>query len=238
MRHPLHKQGGFTLLEVMVAVGILAFIGSISFVTIRNASETANALEMDGKVDETVRIVLETLRREISLAYLTPSTQAINTYRTVFVAKDEDPDRLWFTSLSHHRIYQDSRECDQTEITLWTEPDPEERGAYVLLHREAPRIDNEPDVGGVIYPLAYKVKSFDLRFLNSDKNDWQKEWDTNSAETPNTLPRAVQVVLVLLTPNLEDPEELVEKTYASTILLTFGKPLQRNLLDGGMGATE
>ena len=60
---------------------------------------------------------------------------------------DDDTDQLWFATLAHQRRYRDSRECDQGEVTLFTEPDPDKSELLVLYHREGPRIDHEPGPG-------------------------------------------------------------------------------------------
>lgn len=221
---------GFTLVEVLVSLGLLALIGTMAFMSIASATNAQAVLENEDATNQAARVAMSTIRRDLAMAYLTPNTSAVNTYRTLFTGSNGDPDRLWFASLSHHRKIRDSREADQTEITYWTEDDPNISQASVLLRREAPRIDQEPERDGVIYPLAYRVKSFNLRYLNSDTAEWVEEWDSTGADHPNVLPRAVQVVLVLLQPDSDDPEKLTERTYASTVPLLFGKPLAKQAM--------
>jgi hypothetical protein len=145
-------------------------------------------------------------------------------YRTVFVGMDEEPDKLYFASLNHQRLYLNSRESDQTEITVWAEDAPDDMGhGYVLYHREAPRIDEEPDEDGVIWPLAYNVRSFRLRYLDQQSQEWRDEWDTRSAETPYRLPRAVEIGLVLIAPDPEDPnrERTIDVPFLTTVVLEY-----------------
>lgn len=221
-------RSGFTLVEVLVSLGLLAIIGTVAFMSIASATNAQVVLEVEDATNQAARVAMSTVRQDLMMAYLTSNTSAVNTYRTLFVGQNGDPDRLWFASLSHHRKVRDSREADQTEITYWLEDDP--GGTSVLLRREAPRIDQEPEKDGVIYPLAYRVRSFNLRYLNSDTAEWVEEWDTTGADHPNTLPRAVQVMLVLLQPDADDPEKLTERTYATTIPLLFAKPLAKQAM--------
>ncbi|MFN7143466.1 MAG: type II secretion system protein GspJ, partial [Myxococcota bacterium] len=187
------RRAGFTLLEVIVALAILALIASLTFSTVASALNTRDLLEADDAVNQSARVAMSRIRRDLSLAYLTTNTTAVNTYMTLFVGQNQDPDRLWFASLAHQRLYRGARESDQTEITYWTEDDPNDRNAMVLLRREAPRIDNAPERDGTIAPLAYGVTTFDIRFLDSQTNEWKEEWDTTGGDTPNRLPRAAQV---------------------------------------------
>jgi general secretion pathway protein J len=226
---------GFTLIEVMVAVALLTMIGAVVVGTLRNSLKARDLLAADDRVQQSARVALERLSQELRLAYLTPSTMAVNTYQTVFIARDDDPvDELWFTTLSHRPMYKNTHECDQTEITVWSEPDPENPSLQVLLHREAPRIDEEPDVDGVILPLAHGVKRFDVRFLDGTDGEWMEEWSTIGTETPNRLPRAIKLVLVISSPDLDDPDELVDHTFVTTILLEYAEPLARSVFASGL----
>ncbi len=233
-RWPMSGAGGFTLIEVMVSISILAIMGGLVVSTISNTLLARDMLADSDTVNQSARVALGRLSRELELAYLTSSTAAINTFRTIFIAEDDDPaDRLWFTSLSHRRLYRDSRQCDQTEITVWAEDDPEDSSLMVLLHREAPRIDHEPDKDGLILPLAHGVKRFDLYFLDGKLNEWRDDWSTVGNETPERLPRAVKLVLVISKPDLDEPETLVDHTYVTTILLDYAEPMTKSLLGRG-----
>ncbi len=228
-----NARRGFTLLEVVVAIALLALIGVLTFETVANALDARDWLEKDDDANQSARIAMDRLHRDFELAWLTPNIQAVNTFKTIFIAKNEDPDQIWFTSLSHRRIHQNARESDETEITYWTEDDPNADNALVLLRREAPRIDQEPEKDGTILPLAYGVKTFNVRFLDPTTNEWKDEWDTTGADTPYRLPRAVRIVLEMLAPDPDDPERQVTRTYASTVIMAYGPVLKRNLVPAG-----
>ncbi len=233
MRLRTRLRAAFTLLEIVVAISVLALIGMLTFQTITTALDARDWLEQDDESNQSARIAMDRLHRDFELAWLTPSVQAVNTFKTIFIAKNNDPDVVWFTALSHRRMHQNARESDQTEVTYWTEDDPEIDDAMVLLRREAPRIDQEPEKDGTILPLAYGVTTFNVRFLDSRTNEWKDEWDTTGVDTANRLPRAVRIVLELLAPDPDDPERKITRTYASTIILNYGPVLTRNLVSKG-----
>lgn len=218
------SRRGMSLLEVMVAIFLIVFMSFTAFVLLDSSIETREVLGERDEVTRSARVVLGKLRREIQLAFLTAHPQAINTYETVFVGTDDNPDRLTFTSLSHQRLYKDSRESDQTELTWWVDDAGSQRQA--LFHREAARVDEEPDKGGVIYPLAYNVRTFDVRYLDSRTNEWTDTWDTRTVDQANRLPRAVQIGLVLI---LEEDDgrgtREIDIPVVTTVVLEYAEPL-------------
>jgi hypothetical protein len=142
------------------------------------------------------------------------------------VGVDQDPDQLTFATLAHQRLYMNSREADQAEVSLWAEEGPRDKTEELILyHRESARVDEEPDEGGRIYPLAYNVKSFNLRYLDPRVNEWRDDWDTRKADTAYRLPRMVEVALVLLAQDPDDPDDFLPVPFLSTIVMVYGDPL-------------
>ena len=231
------SRSGFTLLEVLIALGILVVMTAMAWQVVASAIQMRNYLEHENELERSAKVALNRVSRELSLAFLTSNTAAVNTYRTVFIGQDnDDTDVLWFATKAHRRSYATSLESDQAEVTLWTEPDPDAPGRYVLLHRESPRIDEEPDRDGGIQPLARNVTRFDLQYLDPTLYEWRDEWDTTGAETPNRLPRVVQLVLSVMAPDPDDPDEEVERTYVRTILLETAPEISRSALAGNGNA--
>lgn len=221
---PSHRRRGMTLIEVMVALSVLVLMGAITFASIASAVEARNILERNDAVQQSARVAMARLSRELQLAWLTPNLGTIASFRTVFVAKDSEPvDQLWFATLAHKRLYANARESDQAEVTVWGEPDPDRPGTYILLHRESPRIDEEPDEDGAVHPLAYGVRAFRVRYLDHTTCEWSDEWDSTSVEQTERLPRAAQIMLVIEGPDPEDPEQTIENTFATTVLLEYSK---------------
>ena len=232
---------GMTLIEVIVAMGLLAGIAGMTWVSLAGTLDARDLLEQADGVQQGARVTMSRVERELELAWLTSHREAINTYRTVFVAEDSPPiDRIWFSTLSHQRLYRDARECDQTEITLWGEDDPENRSSSVLMHREAPRVDHEPDKDGVILPLAYGVERFDLSFLDGRTGEWEEEWDSTGAQQGNRLPRAVRMVLVLLGPDPDEEEEQKEYVFSTTVMLEYADAMTQSVFssDGASSAAQ
>lgn len=226
------RRQGMTLIEVLVAMAVLATMAALTLSSLEGAVRTRDILGEKDSVTQGASVALSRISRELQLAYMTSNLAAQGSYRTVFVGEQDEPiDTLWFASLAHKRLYRDARESDQTEITIWGERDPENPDAWVLLHREGPRIDHEPDKDGVILPLAHGVKRLDVRFLDNLTNEWAEEWDSLGVDTPNRLPRAVEILLVLLGPDPDHPDDddrFIEHPFTTTVVLYYADPLKKS----------
>jgi general secretion pathway protein J len=237
-------------METMISIVIMVIMGAIVAESLRNSTEFNQVLSMRDATARTARTAMARIKRDLQLAYLTPNKAIIDRYQTVFVGQDDSPDSLFFSTLNHQRMYLNTRESDQAEITLWAEPAPKDisRG-NVLYLRESSRIDQYPDEQGKVLPLAYNVRSFELKYLNQANNEWQDEWDTRSGDTPYYLPRAVQIGLVLIAASTEDDDDTEDVPFLTTVQIEYAPRLPqtgggdvaaaeaRNAANGSFGGT-
>lgn len=236
-------RSGMTILEMSVAIVILLAMSVVVYLTLSESIEFNQLLGKRDATTRSARATLQKLRREIQVAYLTPHRNAIETVQTVFVGLDEEPDKLYFATLAHQRLYMDTRESDQAEITVWAESSPRDRGeGYILYHRESPRVDHEPGLQGRVHPLAYNVRSFNVRYLDPQTNEWRDEWDTRHTDTLYRLPRAVEIGLVLIAEDPDDPDRTVDVPFLSRFMLEYGQRLMQDFVGlaavtSGIGGT-
>lgn len=230
------QRRGLSVLDVMISVGILLMLSTFTVIAMSNASRLNSLMKNQ---DTTFRTPINMVRRQLQLAFLTEHITAAERYRTVFVGSDGDPDSLWFATRAHKRRYRDSRESDQAEITLWAERMPRIEGmqtdGLILYQRLSSIIDHEPDEGGTIQPIAYNVKSFNLRYLDGRVNEWRDEWDSRSADAPNMIPRAVEMAIVFLQPDPKRPGRFLERPFKTTINLEFAMPMVQQRANQGFG---
>jgi hypothetical protein len=217
---------GLSILDVMISVGILLMLSMFTVIAIQNAAKVAELMKNQ---DRSFRTPLLMLRRQVQLAYLTESLTAAERFRTVFVGTDGEPDSLWFVTRGHQRRYRDSRESDLAEVTIWGERMPRidgfESEGLVLYQRVSPIVDHEPDEGGTIQPIAYNVKSFNLRYLDGRVNTWRDEWDSRSGDAPNMLPRAVEITMVMLVPDPKRKGRFLDRPIQTSVTLEFAAPM-------------
>ncbi|MDO8461735.1 MAG: type II secretion system protein GspJ [Deltaproteobacteria bacterium] len=219
----LKNEKGFTLIEVMVSIAILALI---SIIVWQASGSNMRAKERSEKRDEVfqgVALVMDRMTEELISAYIyspmaeqngkSPSGEILS--KTTFVGKNGgDQDELSFVSFSHVRYVKDIKESDQEEITYHLEPSKENPGEFALMKRVSSPPDADSTIGGKGYPILDRVKGLSFRYYDSKRQEWFDEWDSAGSDTPNKIPRAVEMTLTV-----ENPEEGGEPVLFTTIAL-------------------
>lgn len=183
-----------TLIEILIAMAVLAFMAISVVIIMRNSTEVQEDIRARTELSQMGRNAIEMIRQEMYMAYV--SRQTTEEWQTFFKATDRDPiDEVHFVTRAHEKRYSDSKESDIAEISLTSESGT---GAFAtLLHRSDPTPDDQWDRGGTILPLARNVRRLNLRYYDRDKEEWVDEWDSESGEYINQVPRAVEIVLEL-----------------------------------------
>lgn len=185
---------GFSLVEVVVAMGITAVVGALAAGTFLSVNRANQVVEEQGDRYAASRTALTRMARELSMAFLSDhyDTDQHREPLTVFVGKEES---LLFASMAHERLWLDARESDQMVVEYGLDDDPKERDAKALFRREKARIDAEPDRGGRRDLVADRVESIRFQYWDPKKNEWVREWSSRSNDHPKELPPRVRIEL-------------------------------------------
>jgi general secretion pathway protein J len=186
-----------TLIEVMVALTMFAGIGAMIYGGFAQTSRAKRVLNAQLDRYHELRMGLERMVRELSMAYVSthynPLT-SLRSMRTTFIGKDSGfGDRIDFTSVSHTRVYRDAKESDQNEISYFVTDDPKE-DKKVLARRVQTRPDDKPEEGGRVEILISDVLDFEVEYLDQATWEWVQSWDAvqGSGQT-NRLPAQVKI---------------------------------------------
>ncbi|MEZ4372440.1 MAG: type II secretion system protein GspJ [Polyangiaceae bacterium] len=199
----LRRQlAGFTLLELIVAITILAMISMLlygAFAGLRNTRDGVG--EVSGRYHEG-RSAMQRIARELQSAFLSfnrPIDQSLVTRETLFKGSRGSPaDRVDFTAFAHRRLDRNAHESDQCELSYFGSQDPKQRAVTDLVRRESAVIDLEPDRGGRVQVLATDIDLFQLEYLDPFTGRWTEQWDSSqSIGQTNRLPYQVHITLVL-----------------------------------------
>ncbi len=199
IRGPQSK--GFTLLEVLLAMAILAVIMTViytSFSTAGNNIEHAETLR-----DETdmARALMTRLSADIANAYCKPSNVPV-----VFYGKKEEAESSGNKN-GHTKIRHDS--ISMTTLTNWPKPNsketelwevgyffkekPDGKG-YSLFRTEKRELSKDAPAleGGDEYEITDRVESLQFRYSQDGSN-----WTDNGWDKKSQTPKVVEIVIIL-----------------------------------------
>jgi general secretion pathway protein J len=195
------KKFGFTLVEVMIALTIVAIIASLIYGSFARTFDVREQVGQSLERYHSMRVALERMAREISMAFVY-TCQQVDTptgerrLQTLFKLEHEGKfDKLTFTSFSHLRLFKDVHESDQNVLSYFGDDDPKHSSQYNLMRREKTRIDGQPEEGGETQVLCPDIKELRFDFWDEVKNDWVDDWDCSRIERQNRLPRLVRIKL-------------------------------------------
>jgi len=195
-------ERGMTLIEVLIAMSILAFIAVAMYSSFDGMRRSRAGIERITDRYREGRLAMARMAREIESAYLSehkPIDPSFWVKKTIFQGKPGSPGaRLDFNSFSNRVLRRNARESDQVELSYFAGEDPDRRGVYDLLRRQSTVLDDKPDKGGRIDVMASDIDLFDLEYLDPLSGLWRDEWDSVSVVGERgRLPRQVKITLVM-----------------------------------------
>jgi general secretion pathway protein J len=220
---------GFTLVEVMVAVGILAMVTTLVWSSFRDTLRTKSAVEAQSARYRTVRLALERVAREMSQAYLSQNEDTTQEFRrTFFIGKRKnDLDELRFSYFGHQRLYQDTDECDTAQVAYFGARD-REHSWLNLVRRETRRLANlrVEDSPGATDILCDDVVRLRFEYWDGRDKQWRDEWVTTAVDgQPDRLPAKVRITLVV------HDERGKEVPFTTTTRISMQEPLSLKAQD-------
>lgn len=192
---------GFSLLEVLIAIGILAGMSALTFGAFDQSYKQKTEIEAVDERYSQIRMALDRMASEIAVAFLSEhyDHKRFRERPTVFKGEDRGHrDELLFTALANERFELDSKTSDQGVFKYFVDRDPEDRKVESLFRRVNPIIDEEAERRGARAVLCENVKSFDLEYWDSQKVEWVDEWDASRPEHMGVLPERVRIALTVV----------------------------------------
>lgn len=217
-------QAGFTLIEVMIAVGVLTLMMAIAWGTV---VQTMRANKHFGAVQDRYREARNALARMVSdleMAYISGNEdRTLQDPRTFFIGEASgDVNGLRFSAFAHTRLYADANESDQTVVSYFSAPDPVNRGQTDVMRRETRRMpspqqgekwDTAPGETDVLFAGVTKLK---LQYFDGRDAEWKDGWSTQGVEAgANRMPTRVRISLSFVD---EEGKEITLTTQAKVYL--------------------
>ncbi|HZX96795.1 MAG TPA: prepilin-type N-terminal cleavage/methylation domain-containing protein [Myxococcales bacterium] len=213
---------GFTLLEVMIAIAVLAMIGAVTYKSFDGAYGLKQRVEKAEDRDQSVRGALDRIGREVSMTFLSEhyDHKRFRERPTFFKLKDGRAEaNLTVTSFAHERLHVDAKESDQAVFQYHLERG--EDGNLALFRRVKPQIDEEWERGGEKAVVAEDVVRFTVQAWDPKDREWRDEWDSNSPQRTGSalIPPRVRIAITV------KDEQGKDKTWTTQARVMLNNPL-------------
>lgn len=224
------NRKGFTLLEVVIAVTILAILTAMTAQTVQRSLQMKKKIQEDIDRESQLRNAMRLIEKDINTAFhfrnlsyemqqdikkqqegqpgggVNPNApqnpEEIPKNFTQFLGSESQLD---FTSLNHVRMMKDIKESDQEEVGYFLEACKSRLDAKAssqcLKRRTSALVDDDVSKGGAAITLLEYVTTFKLRYLGKGKEDWVTDWRSDGRSDETLKDKFPQAVEVTLATN-------------------------------------
>jgi len=224
-----HDRKGFTLVEVMVASVIGAFIALVAVGTLRTVTGTRERVEANCTCAEELRFAADTVRTDLMNLY-----RDTDASKTKLVGVMAETDGGLIMDLTMRVVGAGPARCGQPEGDVYEvqyflhKEEKDEMEKSVLMRRLCPIVGVEDDIesqGGILTGIAENIVDFSVQFF--DGSEWQMEWGPEQ----NLLPELVEVSLAGQLGDNEEKAEIMVRNF----IVSFPRLGQKT--QGGSDAT-
>ncbi len=195
-------EPGFTLIEVLLALGIMAFITATLLGVVNNTAKIKRLTEASQDRTHAARVALMRLTREIEMAFLSDSENpGLPDKRTMFIGGSHtDTDELKFSWFGRQRLRFDPGEADTSILHYYVEPDPSDRSILNLMRRETRRLEarDTATMPGEAFILCAGISRVKFSYYDVKKKEWREEWNTLGVSGVQYLPAHVRISLTII----------------------------------------
>jgi len=198
------QPNGFTLLEVMIGLVILAGISLAIFLSSKEILDSKSDTEARDDALHSVTLALNRISDDVNMAVIIKSKELLGANFDGELNFDGGEERMDFVSLSHLRFIEGAKEGELEEISYFLDAMPDDPTKKRLMRRSSPIVDKDLQQGGQAYPLLENIESVKFEYADGkteELKDFKKEWKTKSADTGNKLPIAIKISIEIILPN-------------------------------------
>jgi general secretion pathway protein J len=186
---PRGAEGGFTLVEVLLAVSLVAMMATLVFGSLYVTTSAIDAARASSDNEQIVRSTLRVMIDELSVG-VGPTT---GPWMGINGQQDGQPaDSVAFLTMGQFRGAESTKDTELVRIVYTRAGDRllrfVRRNLYGLTDESVEQVE-----------LATKVTGFNVRYYDGKSNLWVDEWDGRGRGTP----KALLIELTLLQANAE-----------------------------------
>jgi len=186
---PQGSEGGFTLIEILLAVSLVAMMATLVFGSLYVTMSAIDGARANSANEQIVRSTLRVMTDELSIGV----GQATGPWMGINGQYDGRPaDSVAFLTMGQFRGADSAKDTELVRIVYTREGDRllrfVRRNLYGLTDESIEQVE-----------LATKVKGFNVRYYDGKNNLWLDEWTGRGTESP----KAILIELTLLLKNAE-----------------------------------
>lgn len=217
------NQKGFTLLEILIAVGIFATLSAYVAYAIQNGVKAKVRIQAEIDASSRMRDALKLMEKDINLAYhfldwekevqelmkkslkTSPPPQP-NGAPVITEVQRLDPtthfvgkvDSLNLVTMNNAKFQADKKVADFVEIGYELKSCKSTDGktnSQCLWRRQSGPVDLDVTVGGERLVLLENLTELKFRYLGEGQTEWKEEWSSlsSNADQKNFFPQAVEI---------------------------------------------
>lgn len=187
---------GFTLVEVMVASTIGAFVMLVAVGALKAITSSAEIMDGNINIAAEVRFASNILKKDLVNFYRDENIENTKLIGTTGESGEEGISYLIFYTVSRAKARTDQPEGDIYEVEYYLMKDDEQS---LLMRRLWPNPDEENEPGGILAAIAEDIDVFEVRYF--DGEEWSTEWP----EEMDVLPQLIEVNIVAKPPSRGEP---------------------------------
>jgi len=221
---------GFTLLEILIAMFIMAIVVSIIFTSYTGTFRVIDEAESQAEIYGMARIALQRIQEDLESAYFSQEkkpSQPGDIQPCRFEGKDRDiegrdADTLRFFSRAHLIFDEGGVDSGTAEVSYYVK-EKDGRDDLTLYRSDTPGFKEAPEegTGGVV--LCDGLWSIKFLYYDAD-GTVHDSWDTKKEEYKGKLPVMVSVFLDFLNmANTEEPYKFMTGVALPMAGNTYGK---------------
>lgn len=191
-------QKGFTLIEIVLAISILATIGMLTINILTNQIETREKVTEHNSAQHAINMAMDKIYNDLQNAYISnPRNQeALNlSVRPVLPKFSYKNESLILAVQNYKSLLGNSNQSNLAFVHYYIRPNSKDSKRLELVRAvDTDMVENIENIGvGFQEVLVPDLSSFSLEFWNG--NEYQKEWDSTANNTQGKLPKLVKIHL-------------------------------------------
>jgi general secretion pathway protein J len=191
---------GFTLLEILLALSILATVLSTVFASYTGAFRLVSETESQAEIYQMARVALERVLEDLESFYL-PEQSETSEAQEIEPLFEFANSSLRFPSRAHLVFGKEDQSWGATEISYFVEESDGEEGKILYRQERQPWGGEETSEGGEGgLPLCERLASVRFSYLDAEGEETE-DWDPSSEDE---MPKLVSIAIEFLNPS--DPE--------------------------------